>query len=204
VSGRAKALNETVYYNIDAIHAAINAGKKIRFKYFDYTTGKNRVYRRNGSAYVRTPIAMCWNDDKYYLIAYNKKYEDQNPFANFRVDRMSDVVVCEEKAEKYDKRSFNVNDYVKRSFGMYVGETVRARLAFDESLVNPVLDHFGHGTALVKMKDGSGRFSILADVSSSPVFLSWMLTFGDKAEILEPDSLRAEMRKHVAAVGKLY
>ena len=54
VNGRAKALNETVYYSIDAIYDSINDGKKICFKYFDYNIKKKRVYRKNDQAYIRT------------------------------------------------------------------------------------------------------------------------------------------------------
>jgi len=44
VAGRAKAVNETVYYSIDQIHTAINEDKKIVFKYFDYDINKKRKY----------------------------------------------------------------------------------------------------------------------------------------------------------------
>jgi len=189
VSGRAKAINETVYYSIDAIHTAINEGKKISFKYFSYDTAKKRVYRNQGQEYKRTPIAMCWNDDNYYLITYIPKAGD--PFATFRVDRMAKVQVLDEKADKFDRKSFDVAEYVKRTFGMYSGETVSAKLAFDESLVSVVLDHFGADTHITN--EGNGRFSISVDVSSSPVFLAWIFQFGSKAEILAPDSLRNAM-----------
>jgi predicted DNA-binding transcriptional regulator YafY len=138
VNGRAKALNETVYYSIDAIHEAINDGKKISFKYFDYNVKKKRVYRKNDQIYIRTPVAMCWNDDNYYLVTYNPKYDD--PFATYRVDRMTSVEIIDESADSFDRKKFNIPDYIKRTFGMYSGEIVSAKLAFDESLVSVVLD----------------------------------------------------------------
>jgi predicted DNA-binding transcriptional regulator YafY len=200
VNGRAKALNETVYYSIDAIHAAINYGKKISFKYFDYNVKKNRVYRKNEQIYVRTPVAMCWNDDNYYLITYNPKYDD--PFATFRVDRMTSVEIISESADNFDRKKFSISDYIKQTFGMFSGEIVSAELAFDESLVSVVLDHFGSDTSLTEM-DG-GRFAISAEVSASPVFLSWIFQFGNRAEILSPDTLRAAMRGLVTEVQDVY
>ena len=200
INGRAKALNETVYYSIDAIHAAINDGKKISFKYFDYNIRKKRVYRRNDKAYVRTPIAMCWNEDKYYLVTYNPAYEDS--FATYRVDRMASVEVVDEAADKYDQKSFHISEYIRRSFGMYAGETTMARLAFDESLVSVVIDHFGSDVHMADI--GSGKFAISVEVSSSPVFLGWMFQLGDKAEIVEPESLRFAMRDLLATGNGIY
>ena len=200
INGRAKALNETVYYTIDAIHAAINEGKKISFKYFDYNTRKKRVYRRDDKPYVRTPIAMCWNEDKYYLLTYSPYFSD--PFATYRVDRMADVEIIGEKTDKYDKKSFSVAEYIRKTFGMYAGETVAAKLAFDDSLVSVVLDQFGSDVVITSI--GGGRFTVSAEVSNSPVFLGWMFQLGDKAEIIEPESLREAMRKMIATGNGIY
>ena len=189
INGRAKALNETVYYSIDAIHAAINEGRKISFKYFDYNTRKKRIYRRNDKPYIRTPIAMCWNEDKYYLLTYNPAYEDA--YATYRVDRMANVEILDEKADKYDKKTFSVAEYIRKTFGMYAGETVLAKIAFHESLVSVVLDHFGSDTQMTDI--GGNRFSINVEVSNSPVFLGWIFQLGDKVEIIEPENLRSAM-----------
>jgi predicted DNA-binding transcriptional regulator YafY len=199
-AGRSKAVNETVYYSIDTIHAAINAGKKISFKYFDYTAQKMRAYRKNGRPYVRTPAALCWNDDNYYLITYIPRESDS--FATYRVDRMASVGLLAEDADHFDRGEFSISEYMRRTFGMYSGETVTARLSFDGSLVSAVLDHFGNDTRL--RETGGGRFAVSAEVSASPVFLGWMFQFGDKAEILEPGSLRAAMREHAMTVSAAY
>lgn len=143
---------------------------------------------------------MCWNDDNYYLITYNPKYDDH--FANYRVDRMASVIMLTDDADKISDDLFKIEDYVKRNFGMYSGEVVRARLAFDNSLVSVVLDQFGTETSLRNI--GGGRFEVSADVSASPVFLSWMFQFGDKAEILEPDALRTTMRGLISTVSTAY
>lgn len=198
VTGRAKAFNENVYYSIDAIHAAISEGRKISFQYFDYDVSKRRIYRKNKEAYIRTPVALCWNDDKYYLITYSPKYEDG--FTHFRVDRMNEVQMLDEPADIYKK--FNMAEYTKRIFGMYNGETVKARLMFKNGIANTVLDHFGNKTRLTAA--GCDGFTIEVDVSASPVFLAWMFQFGERAEILAPDSLREAMRELASASGKLY
>lgn len=195
---RPKPLNESIYYNIDAIHEAINGRRTIDFRYFDYDANKNRVYRKNGDEYHQTPVVLCWNDDKYYLICYSSKYDG---FTHYRVDRMSHVTVCEEAADKYDKKQFNIAEHTKRVFGMYSGELVTAKLCFDNSLVNTVLDKFGSDLPLQKNGD---CFEVTVHVADSPVFLSWVFQFGDKAEILAPDSLRQAMMCHIKRCKEKY
>jgi predicted DNA-binding transcriptional regulator YafY len=201
VSGRAKTLNKTVYYAIDAIHTAINENMKISFKYFDYTVGKRREYRKNGEPYVRTPVALCWSDDNYYLITYLPG-RGNDPFAQYRIDRMSDVKTLDESADVFDRDSFDIAEHAKRLFGMYSGETVKATIAFDKSLVGVVLDHFGNDTSLVSID--RNRFYTEVEVSESPVFLSWVFQFGKKAEILKPEALREAMRGLISENDKIY
>jgi len=195
---RPKSVNESVYYNIDAIHAAINAGRKISFKYFDYDLSKARAYRRAGEPYILTPLALCWNDDKYYLICYSSKYDNT---LNFRVERMSGVSVHDENADRVGKMKFNVSEYIRHTFGMYGGKVLRATLRFDKKLVNSVLDRFGSDVRLTIIGD---CFEVNVDVSESPVFLSWIAQFGANAEIISPESLREGMRGFINELSSKY
>lgn len=199
VAGRAKAMNEAVYYNIDQVHAAVGSGKQISFCYFDYDTGKKRVYRKNGEAYQVTPVTLCWSDDSYYLIAYSAKYDG---LTHYRIDRMNEVTIMEEDADPVDGERFSVSEHVRRVFGMYNGELVKATLAFHNSLVNVVLDYFGRDITIAPREED--WFEINAEVSVSPVFLAWMFQFGDRAEIKAPENLLHAMRELVGVNARKY
>ena len=197
IIGRPKSMNETVYYSVDTIHEAINQGKCISFRYFDYDTQKQKVYRREGGQYIQSPIALCWSDDCYYLIAYSAR---QNDLVHYRVDRMSDVAVHDEAAEP-SGLAFDLAEYSKRMFGMYGGEWVKVKLRFDNSLIGPVLDRFGKELAIARDQDS---FEFSAELAASPIFLGWIFQFGDLAEILEPQYLRGEMKQMAKNIAKMY
>lgn len=198
VADRPKTVNESIYYNIDAIHTAINDQKKISFRYFDYDISKRRVYRKNGEPYCQTPVALCWSDDNYYFICYSSKYD---AFTHYRVDRMCDVTVCEEDTDKFDRKRFNIAEHSKQTFGMFSGEIVKATLRFDQSLVNVILDRFGKDVNLHRKDD---CFEISVDVSTSPVFLGWIFQFGNKAKIIAPDSLCVAMHELLNQLAQQY
>ena len=44
VSGRVKSMNETIYYNVDAIQEAISQNRQITFRYFDWGIDGKRRY----------------------------------------------------------------------------------------------------------------------------------------------------------------
>jgi len=199
VDGQPKSINESGLYNVDAIHEAINEQKKISFKYFDYNAKKRRVYRKNNELYIQTPVALCWKDDSYYLIAYSAKHDG---FAHYRVDRMTSASVLNEARDDIGKGRFDVAEYTKKMFGMYSGELVRATLSFAPSLVNVVIDRFGRDIQITEEADG--WVTISAEVSASPVFLGWLLQFGSRAKIKAPDSLIASMKALIADAVKNY
>ena len=193
-----KPLNENIYYSIDTIHEAINGQYKIIFKYFDYNADKRRVFRKSGDWYVQTPIALCWNEDKYYLICFSDKYQD---FTHYRVDRMNSVTISDKRSDKIAKSDFNLTEYTRTLFGMYSGELIHARLRFDNTLANAVLDKFGSDIYFYKLEN---CFEINVEVSNSPAFLSWIFQYGNRAEIVEPESLRESMKNLLEQNSKKY
>ena len=70
---------------------------------------------------------------------------------------------------------------------MYSGNSVRVKLRFHRSLVNVIIDRFGRETMMIP--DGEDHFTFTADVAVSPLFLSWVIGFGEKAQILYPQSV---------------
>ena len=86
ISGRVKTMNESIYYNVDKIHAAIGEDRQIRFKYFDWNLKKEMEPRYGGRWYQLSPWALMWDDEKYYLVAYDSKHET---IIHYRVDKMT-------------------------------------------------------------------------------------------------------------------
>jgi len=56
IDSRAKAVNESIYVSVDRIQTAIAERKKIVFRYFDYSTSKERVHRNGEKVYSVSPF----------------------------------------------------------------------------------------------------------------------------------------------------
>ena len=81
-------MNESIYYNVDEIHNGISSNRKIRFLYFEYNVAKERVYRHGGAYYVVSPFAMTWDDENYYMVAFDSA---AGIIKHYRVDKMEKI-----------------------------------------------------------------------------------------------------------------
>lgn len=200
VKNRIKTMNESIYYNVDEIHTGIARDRQIRFRYFDYTVQKERRFRRDGGYYVVSPFALTWDDENYYLVAYDSTAA---MIKHFRVDKMLDIGILDEPRDGRESfAALDMAEYAKKVFGMFSGREERVRMRFDNQLVGAVLDRLGREAMLVP--DGESHFTVTAQVEVSPQFFAWVSGFGRLAQILGPDHVVQAMRAHAAEVLAMY
>ena len=84
ISGRIKAMNESIYYNVDKLHEAIGTDRQIRFKYFRWNINKEMELRKDGAWYQVSPWALMWDDENYYLVGYDA---EDGKIKHYRVDK---------------------------------------------------------------------------------------------------------------------
>ena len=198
VADRVKTLNEKIYYNVDKLHDAIAANKQVTFKYFSIDVNKKKVYRKDGKKYRETPVSLSWDDENYYLITYKPKYES---FAHYRVDKMDYIEITEDD-RILPKKKFNLSSYAKSVFSMFGGEETSVSIEFENELSGVVFDRFGLDIPVAKSDDS--HFICTLKVAVSPLFLSWVMSFGDKARIVSPQSVIDELLKLTGSIEKVY
>ncbi len=187
VSGRVKSMNETIYYNVDAIQDAISQGRQITFRYFDWDFGGKRKYREK--PYAASPYGLCQDNENCYLLAHSQRHG----ITHYRVDRMSDIQLLEEKRTPCPELTGKaLNEHAQRLFSMYSGSMTDVKLRFHRKLLNVVVDRFGRETMLIP--EDADHFNVTVKVAVSPMFLSWLLGFGDQVEILYPQSVIGEFQ----------
>ena len=199
MSGRVKAMNESIYYNVDAIHTAINKNRRIRFEYLNWTLQKTLEPRFEG--FIETsPWALAWDDENYYLIGYST---NNRQIKHYRVDKMRRI---RELPEKRDGRSvfekFNPAKYAKASFGMFGGETTDVSLRCENGMVGVIIDRFGKDIMI--RPDGEDHFVTHVEVAVSEQFLGWVFALGEKVKITGPDEVVKRMQAGLQAVRKVY
>ncbi len=198
VTNRVKTFNERIYYNVDKIHEAIAENKQITFKYFDLDLNKKKVYRKEGNLYTESPVSLTWDDENYYLITYKEKYDR---YIHYRVDKMEGIELSEEGRVLSDK-PFDLSVYAKKMFQMFGGEETNVSILFDNELIGVVYDRFG--TDIPVIKEDDKHFKCSVKVAVSPNFLSWVVSFGNRAKILSPLEVQRQLKELVKEVVEQY
>lgn len=183
VAGRVKTDNESIYYQIDALHKAISENKQIRFTYLEWNSKKELVPRKN-EKYQVSPWILMWKDENYYLVAYDAKSED---LRHYRMDKMAAVEILEEQriGKEYYENQKPV-EYVNKVFSMFHGEEEDVILLFPESLVGVMIDRFGKE---VSMRSFEGKLRARVKVMTSPQFFAWIAGLGKDVQIAGPENV---------------
>lgn len=199
VNGRVKTMNERIYYSVDKIHEALNEESQIKFQYFTWTADKKMELKHGGAYYSVSPWALCWDDEKYYLVGYdNREYK----IKHFRVDKMADVsVVYEEREGKEEFSKMQMSEYTNRLFGMFDGNLETVTLLCENHAANVIIDRFG--TDIPLMKTDAEHFTVRVRVSVSKLFLSWIMAIPG-VKIVAPDRTVDMMKSEIKRLQEMY
>ncbi len=199
VANRIKTMNESIYYNVDLIHTAINSNKKITFKYFEWTPQKEKKLRHDGAEYKISPWALTWDDEYYYMIAYDSSAK---LIKHYRVDKMLQINVTEEAREGNEVfEDFDMALYSKQVFGMFGGKLTTVVMECDNSLSGIVIDRFGNDVTIIPKQT---TFTASVKVMVSPTFISWALGFGGRLKILSPEPVIKMLKDTASEALTLY
>jgi len=197
-----KHTNESILYNVDSIEDAIIRKKKIAFNYFHLNESAERVYVTTSTGekkrYYVEPVALIFNEDNYYLMAYSSRHPDKT--ASYRIDRMDHVEVVEESvlSDEAISKIDGVAEFTEQAFKMFSGDAVSLVLQFDKSLIGPVFDKFGEDTPMMPVDDVTCAATV--HVQISPTFFGWLAQFGSKMAILSPADVVEQYKSHIASI----
>lgn len=194
VTGRVKVMNESIYYNVDKLHAAISGRRAITFRYFDYGIHREKVYHREGNRYAVSPFGLIWNNENYYLVAFDHVHQQ---IRHYRVDKMDELAVtCLPQLGREQYPDFNLAEYGEKHFGMYSGTEMTVTLRGRKNMAGVVWDRFGHGVILVP--DGPDSFTVQLPVVLSPQFFGWLFGLNGGLTITAPAQAVAAYRNQLA------
>ena len=200
VTNRTKAVNENIYYNVDQIYTAIAENVQIQFYYFDWNVKKEMELRHDGALYQVSPWLLTWDDDNYYLIAYD---DNSGIIKHYRVDKMLKINISTDKRNgKEQFEHFDLAAYSNKTFGMFAGDEKMVTLSFKPQLTGVIIDRFGSEIALREGEDGKNLARVKVAVSRP--FFGWLTGLGRAVTIASPSEVVEEYQAYLKEILENY
>ena len=153
------------------------------------------------------PMAVLFSEYYFYLNAFIVEREADGAWkhkysypAIFRIDRIRTYKETGEKFQISYADRFEEGELRKRIQFMYAGELMRVQLKFYGENPEPVLDRLPTAQ-IIEQKEH--EYIISAEVYGTGIVM-WLLSQGNKIEVIRPESLRQEMKAKAQEILALY
>ena len=144
------------------------------------------------------PYRILFFNGTFYVIGYCHLRKDCRTFALERIKMLTTTnerfVVPED---------FRLEDYMGSGFGVIGGRPEKIKIWFSPDIAGYLKEKTWHESQeITQQRDGSIIFE--ADLAITEELLSWVMSWGSKAEVLEPESLIAHIHAEALALLKVY
>lgn len=174
---------------ITKIQEAITDGKKINF-----------IYKKNKGSFdnfTMIPYNIACDFGKYYIIG---KRDEREILYNLRIDRISNLVILDKPRRR--PKSFNLYDYLKKTWYMWKGEETRIVVRFEEGCRKVVTERNMSVGRIIREDDKYFDYEFICNGIDG--IKIWLMGFGGEAEVLEPESLRNKMKAAAKKMIEVY
>lgn len=185
---RIKGQNESILYTVDDINAAIRSNRKIEFKYCEWTPDIKLRPKKNGETYSVSPITLIWDDEYYYLVAYDS---EAGMVKHYRVDKIRDIAITGELREKPAEK-VDMSAYSGKMFGMFGGKTVTVGFECPGDKIGILIDRFGQDIKVTK--GAADMLTVHTQAVLSSQFYGWVASVGPKIRLVSPSEAVNGMR----------
>lgn len=176
---------------INSINDAVTQQLHIDIRYYT-------ISRQKETARRVAPYNIWLFDGSFYLIGFCKK---RNEVRMFALDRIKSLEVSDEKFDK--PADFNIEDFMSSSFGIFQGKPNKVKIHFSKEIAEYIKEKNWHSTQILHpQNDGSIIFE--ADVAGLDEIRFWVLSWGSKAKVISPKSLKNTIQEEIKKMSQNY
>lgn len=171
-------------YYLEYIYSAIIKKQKLKVKYYSLSSDETKTRTIH-------PYVVIFYSGFAYLIAY---CETRKKVLNFKVIRMKKVQFLDKKFEK--KKDFNLEKMITPGYGFINDEWITVKLKIDFPKSYRIREKIIVENQHIELLDDKSII-FTADMISKQEIIAWILSLGSDVEIIEPISLKDEIRKEL-------
>jgi predicted DNA-binding transcriptional regulator YafY len=177
--------NRSLRSLLKTIERAMNEKRYLLFSYID----------KNGDRTSRKvePYKVVFKESKWYLQAFSI---ERNDYRIFKLARMNEVCVSEANFElrNFAPLPMDGTDWITK-------EVVPVIIRIDKSLKDRIIERFGEENIITQDEDAYiAKYPIVDNEEGYNI----LLKFGSKCEVIEPVSIRENLKKYLMEIIDIY
>ena len=176
---------------VDDLQKALLQQFCIRLKYAK--KGKNEV-----EVYEVDPYTLIFHKGGIYLLGNAHNRAGMRLFA---LERIRGIEVTRQRFEIPD--SYQPEAHFSNAFGLVSDTPMKVRVRFSAEIAHTVKDRIWMPGQKIG-SDAEGRVTVEFEAAGRMELVSWILSYGIHAEVLEPTELRKEVKRQVKEMRELY
>ncbi|MGB9683088.1 MAG: helix-turn-helix transcriptional regulator [bacterium] len=174
----------------EKIFQAIREKKRVQIEYFSLSSGEKS--KRKIDPYHLYNFQGVW-----YFCGYCHL---RNEVRDFALDRIEKIETLQETFEL--SKDFNIKNYLSQAFRIFKGEKEKIRIKFDSYQARWIRERVWHESQKIEELENG---EIIFEIEANPEEIKrWILGYGSHAEVLEPISLREEIKKELEVLLEFY
>ena len=178
---------------LDRLYEALLTNRRVRARYRPVGEPGPRLYEE------LSPLALVHRGRVFYVLCTVREYNDVLQFA---AHRFSEVTPLDKAVNR--PADFDLDAYIQANrFDFPQGDSLQLEVIFEKNLAVHVREAPLSKDQTVEPFDDA-RVRIRATVRDTGQLRWWLLSFGDRVEVLAPEELRAEMRETCRAMAQRY
>lgn len=191
-----KVENVQVMKSIEALYTAIENGNKVSFNYMHYGEDLH-LHIVNKEPIIIEPREITFKEEQPYLLATGGKYSG---IMTYRIDKIVDVRILNQKVP-YINQEKDAIDLANERLFMYGGKQMQVTFCFKKSLLDQMVDAFGHEFTLRKYDDSHYECTVKTYDNAALIFAQKYL---DAVHIIGPDDLAKKMKEQLILASQKY
>lgn len=155
--------------------------------------------RQSALSYEIHPYGLVEHRGTLYIVGYSSH---RRAIRTWKLERFRSVELTRTKFDRPD--GFDLQDHFQDAFAVIAGQRLQVvKVRFEASVARYVAEKKMHASQrLDELPDGS--VLVQFELSSLLEIKSWILSFGSRAEVLEPAELRAAIAQDVQRMSETY
>ena len=177
----------------ETLASAIRQRREIEIAY-------TKLSARRPELRVIHPYHLVSYNGLWYVIAHDTRREAMRTFALSRIGSIQKTAITFQPDPAFDPQ-----EYQRHSFGIFHagGKPQRVRVRFQPPVSRLIRERVWHPSQSIRELEGDA-LELRMKIGNLTEVANWALSWGDRAEVLEPPELRSHLKRQARALTRIY